>query len=105
MASTPHLGYMAGASTLRHTTTLCGAILTTRGTIGIGMYAITLTIGVVVTMQDIIRTTITVTIHTILHTISQVQGIGSKPRSVATQRRATVRQLRATPEVACRLQP
>ena len=55
------LGYMAGVCTHRHSTILCGAILTTRGTTGIGICATTHIIG---TIQATIHTTIrTTTIH------------------------------------------
>ncbi len=77
MASTHRLGTMAGTLRCHHSTTRCGVILATRGTIGIGTSA---TIRGTTTLGSTLATTLVTihiqatTIHIIHHTTVHSQA-------------------------------
>ena len=102
---------MAGVATHRHITALCGAILTIRGTTGIGICATTLITGAMAIMLAIIHTTtatITRIIQPIRHTIilqSRAWAIGITQQSVVTRHRAMACQHRPQELMAEQRQP
>ena len=103
MVSTLRLGYMAGVSIHRHSTTLCGDTLTTHGTTGTGICVTTLITGVLAIVVVTIRTIMDITTHTtalhihrsIVLTTSQVEVISILQTSVVTLRLAIPRLHRA----------